>query len=103
MMVTGVTKTFTKMSFTSIALAVIFIIRLFSTSTFRVPKFLIHLPKILHWAQYAAFQEPEVVFITVIRSLPGSFQHLQTVLKFLVASAGTLELSVLNGKSGKVS
>jgi len=35
MMVAAVTETSTKMSFTVIALAVIFIIRLFSTSTFR--------------------------------------------------------------------
>jgi len=38
MMITGVIETFA-MSFVSFSFAVIFIIRLFSTSAFRVPKF----------------------------------------------------------------
>jgi len=38
MLVAAVTETSTKMSVTSIVLALIFIVRLFSTSTSRVPK-----------------------------------------------------------------
>ena len=41
MVVAAVTETSTKMSFVSIALAVIFIIRLFNTSTFRAPKLIV--------------------------------------------------------------